>query len=51
MVDLYKYSYSLVDDLLSDIKKPFSKVCIHGQISSLYLPRLYEIMKVKNNGE
>jgi hypothetical protein len=37
--------------MLSDIKKPFYKVCIHGQLSSIYLPGLYENMKKKSMSE
>jgi len=42
LLDLYKLSYSLIEDMLTDIKRPFNNVCIHGRYPQLIIPKLLD---------
>lgn len=39
---LHELAYSLIADMITDIKRPFTKVCIHGRSPHLILPFLHK---------
>ena len=47
---LNEFSYELVADVITDIKRPFSNICIHGRQPHLILPFLKEHNRKFNKG-
>lgn len=45
---LHQLSYELIKDMIVDIKRPFTNICIHGRDPQLILPVIYEHNKKYN---
>jgi hypothetical protein len=42
LIKLQEAAYSLIADMITDIKRPFTSVCIHGRSPHLLLPFLHQ---------
>lgn len=38
LINLHRLSYDLIADMITDIKRPFTNICIHGKTPRLILP-------------